>query len=91
MNTLGQYASYLWIHELPSGREFDLSGLCGFLEARYPEQCSRASRDARWGVDRASREGLIEAASGRGEYRRADDRSLLRRSAADRARRPRQR
>ena len=72
MNTLGQYASYLWIHELPSGREFDLSGLCGFLEARYPEQWPRASRDARWGVDRASREGLIEAASGRGEYRRVE-------------------
>jgi len=80
--TILQDAAYVWIHQVRPGDTFHLSKLYRVLAETFPAWCQergeaareeRYENDARWRVDKAKREGLIEPTGERGMYRRLSD------------------
>ncbi len=73
-----QDISFDWIQELKTGKVFGPADLYRFLQAKFPEECGergdsdyeeRYKNDARWGIKRAMKQGLISQIR-HGEYQR---------------------
>ena len=77
--TILQDAAYLWIYDRRAGEVFRVTDVYSFLGQKFPEWRQqrgdskweeRFQNDARWGVQRAKRDRLIEPTGERGAYRR---------------------